>query len=55
MEKCEDIFLEYFARLGVFGKVLSLAGPPSVCETVAANEDTPVSDRDTNSLETLAH
>ncbi|KAK2190392.1 hypothetical protein NP493_82g04009 [Ridgeia piscesae] len=44
MEKCEDIFLEYFARLGVFGKVLSLAGPPSVCETVAANEDTPMED-----------
>ncbi len=42
MDKCQDIFLEYFARLGVFGKVLSLAGPPSPGETVAVNEDTPV-------------
>lgn len=28
MRKAEDVFIDQFARLGVFGKVLSLAGPP---------------------------
>lgn len=28
MQKGEEIFLEHFARLGIFGKVLALAGPP---------------------------
>ncbi len=28
MTKCQDVFLDHFARLGIFNKVLSLAGPP---------------------------
>lgn len=27
MNKAQDIFLDHFARLGVFSKVLQLAGP----------------------------
>ncbi|GAB6021555.1 hypothetical protein CHUAL_004153 [Chamberlinius hualienensis] len=30
MVKTKDVFLDHFARLGVFSKVLSLAGPPEV-------------------------
>ena len=32
MVKARDIFLDHFARLGVFSKVHSLAGPPDVEE-----------------------
>lgn len=28
MERCPDVYLDHFARLGVFNKVLAIAGPP---------------------------
>lgn len=34
MVKAQDIFLDHFARLGVFSKVYALAGPPDVCEQI---------------------
>lgn len=32
MTKAQDIFLDHFARLGVFSKVLQLAGPQDTQE-----------------------
>lgn len=34
MVKAQDIFLDHFARLGVFSKVYALAGPPDICEQI---------------------
>ncbi|XP_033735284.1 E3 ubiquitin-protein ligase HECTD1-like isoform X2 [Pecten maximus] len=39
MSKGQDIFLEHFARLGLFGRVLSLAGPMDEEEGATAKED----------------
>lgn len=36
MVKAQDIFLDHFARLGIFSKVQALAGPP---ESQEINED----------------
>lgn len=36
--KAQDIFLDHFARLGVFSKVQLLAGPPEVPEPNEENE-----------------
>lgn len=38
MIKAQDIFLDHFARLGVFSKVQALAGPPDVPEPNEENE-----------------
>lgn len=38
MKKAEDIFLEHFARLGMFGRVLDLAGPQE-SEAAAIKEE----------------
>ena len=38
MKKAQDIFLEHFARLGMFGRVLELAGPQEN-EATAINEE----------------
>lgn len=38
MKKAQDIFLEHFARLGMFGRVLELAGPQEN-EAMAINEE----------------
>ena len=32
MRKGQDLFLDHFARLGIFSKVSLLAGPPEVIE-----------------------
>lgn len=32
MVKAQDIFLDHFARLGIFSKVQALAGPPEAQE-----------------------
>lgn len=40
--KARDIFLDHFARLGVFSKVLTLAGPPEI-EDEVKNQDEGVS------------
>ena len=32
MRKGQELFLDHFARLGIFSKVSSLAGPPEVIE-----------------------
>lgn len=38
--KCQDVFLEHFARLGLFSRVQVLAGPPLQDEEGAkAKED----------------
>lgn len=34
MVKAQDIFLDHFARLGVFSKVYALVGPPDVSEQI---------------------
>ncbi|XP_021359960.1 E3 ubiquitin-protein ligase HECTD1-like [Mizuhopecten yessoensis] len=39
MSKNQDTFLEHFARLGLFGRVLSLAGPMDEEEGATAKED----------------
>ena len=39
MDKCRDTFLDHFARLGVFNKVLCLAGPPVDEEDGAKSRD----------------
>ena len=39
MVKCQELFLDHFARLGVFSKVLSLAGPPPEEEDGAKAKD----------------
>jgi len=39
MGKDPVIFLEHFARLGLFGRVLSLAGPLEEEEGATAKED----------------
>ncbi|XP_069118347.1 E3 ubiquitin-protein ligase HECTD1-like isoform X3 [Argopecten irradians] len=39
MSKGQDVFLEHFARLGLFGRVLSLAGPMEEEEGATAKED----------------
>lgn len=36
MMKAQDIFLDHFARLGIFSKVQALAGPP---ESQEVNEE----------------
>jgi len=36
--KAQDIFLDHFARLGVFSKVLQLAGPPEPVQTVSKED-----------------
>lgn len=39
MAKGQEIFLEHFARLGLFGRVLSLAGPMEEEDGAIAKED----------------
>ena len=39
MEKTSDMFLDHFARLGVFSKVLSLAGSPEEEERPKPKEE----------------
>lgn len=39
MVKAADMFLEHFARLGVFHKVLALAGPPEDHTLTKPKED----------------
>lgn len=39
MEKCRHIFLEHFARLGLFARVANLAGPPVMEEEGAKAKD----------------
>jgi hypothetical protein len=43
MTKAQDIFLDHFARLGVFSKVLQLAGPQDIQESQSNNKDENVS------------
>lgn len=40
MVKAPDIFLDHFARLGIFSKVQALAGPPESQENNEENEQT---------------
>lgn len=39
MLKCQEVFLEHFARLGLFSRVLGLAGPPFQDEEGAKSKD----------------
>ena len=39
MNKGGSLFLDHFARLGLFGKVLNLAGPLDEDEGAAAKDD----------------
>ena len=39
MNKGGALFLDHFARLGLFGKVLSLAGPPENEDGATAKDD----------------
>lgn len=39
MGKCQEIFLDHFARLGIFSKVQALSGPPEIQEN-EENEQT---------------
>lgn len=39
MLKCQDIFLEHFARLGLFSRVVALAGPLTQEEDCAKAKD----------------
>lgn len=43
MTKAQDIFLDHFARLGVFSKVLQLAGPQDIQESQSNKRDDNVS------------
>lgn len=43
MTKAQDIFLDHFARLGVFSKVLQLAGPQDTQESQSNKKDDNVS------------
>jgi E3 ubiquitin-protein ligase HECTD1 len=43
MTKAQDIFLDHFARLGVFSKVLQLAGPQDTQEAQSNKRDENVS------------
>lgn len=43
MSKAQDIFLDHFARLGVFSKVMQLAGPQEIQEIQIKKEDINVS------------
>jgi hypothetical protein len=43
MTKAQDIFLDHFARLGVFSKVLQLAGPQDAQELQSNKKDENVS------------
>lgn len=38
MVKAQEIFLDHFARLGIFSKVQSLAGPPESSDTNEEND-----------------
>lgn len=38
MVKAQEIFLDHFARLGIFSKVQSLAGPPESSDTNDDND-----------------
>lgn len=42
--KAQEIFLDHFARLGVFSKVLQLAGPQDVNAVVVKKQETNVSE-----------
>lgn len=46
MTKAQDIFLDHFARLGVFSKVLQLAGPQDTQESQSNKKDENVSQHD---------
>lgn len=39
MLKCQEVFLEHFARLGLFSRVLTLAGPQSNEEEGSKSKD----------------
>lgn len=41
MTKSQDVFLDHFARLGIFTKVQALAGPPEAQEN---DENEPVAE-----------
>lgn len=41
--KAQDIFLDHFARLGVFSKVLQLAGPQDANATTIKKQEASVS------------
>lgn len=43
MNKAQDIFLDHFARLGIFSKVQALAGSPE--PTGSAEEAEPVTEQ----------
>lgn len=43
MQKHQDIFLDHFARLGVFNMVYSLAGPPPEEEQERTQQESKVS------------
>ena len=43
MTKAQDIFLDHFARLGVFSKVLQLAGPQDTQEAQSNKKEENVS------------
>lgn len=40
MLKAQDLFLDHFARLGIFSKVQALTGPNEVQESIEENENT---------------
>lgn len=40
MVKAQDLFLDHFARLGIFSKVQALTGPNDVQENIEENEAT---------------
>lgn len=53
MEKCRHVFLEHFARLGLFARVANLAGPPVMEEEGAKAKDDKVSKKRVTSLATV--
>lgn len=40
MSKAQDLFLDHFARLGIFSKVQALIGPNDVQDTIEESEQT---------------
>lgn len=40
MVKAQDLFLDHFARLGIFSKVQALTGPNDIQDNIEENEHT---------------